>query len=381
MLTDKINKKTVVLYLPSLDIGGAERQVLELTKGLDKSRWNVLILTNFINTVLFSEISNVDGIKFILLEKNNKLVYPFRLLSTLYREKPHIVCSYLLSAQMYTLLVRIFLPRTKFIFCIRDALDYSVYLGAKGKYFRWLIEKSIKLVDHYIFNSVAGRKERSCFPDEKVRVIPNGIDTNKYYPDTSRRYSLRQEAGIGENAPVVGIVSNFSMYKGYETFIMAARNVVEQMPDVHFIAIGNYGTPLGGEMRSLVNELGLSAVFHFLGPRTDVPKLLPGMDILCSSSVTEGFSNSICEGMSSGIPCVVTDVGDSALIVGNTGIVVPVGNPGLLANGILKLLNLSPAERKGLGIESRKRIEENFSVSRMVAETEKVFESLLKWKN
>jgi len=105
------------------------------------------------------------------------------------------------------------------------------------------------------------------------------------------------------------------------------------------------------------------------------------MDILCSSSVTEGFSNSICEGMSSGIPCVVTDVGDSALIVGNTGIVVPVGNPGLLANGILKLLNLSPAERKGLGIESRKRIEENFSVSRMVAETEKVFESLLKWKN
>jgi len=382
MATENIdNSKTIALYLPSIDMGGAERQVLELAKGLDKSRWKVLILTNSINSRLLAEVSNLSDVKIILIDKSNKLVYPLRLLRTLYREKPHIVCAYLLSAQIYSLLVRAFLPKTRFIFSIRDARDYSEFFGFKGIYYRWITEKSAFLIDFYIFNSFAGREKRKCLPDEKVKVIPNGIDTNRFSPNPSSVATLRREAGVGENCLVVGIVSNFSMYKGYDTFIKAAKNVATQMPGVHFIAIGNHDTPLGAQMRGLVNELGLNEVFHFFGSRNDVPQLLPGMDILCSSSVTEGFSNSICEGMSCGVPCIVTDVGDSAVIVGDAGIVVPPSAPDTLAASIIKLLQMPTKERRRLGESARTRIVELFGIPRMVTATEKVYEQLLSSDN
>jgi len=377
MINNEIKNRTIALYLPTLDLGGAEKQVLELAKGLDKSKWRVIIIANRVNPLLNDELAKMAGVKIIQLEKNCALLYLLKLLGLLYREKPCLINAYLVSAQTYTLLLHPFFPKIKVIFSVRDALDYSEYYGQIGIFFKMLLLKSSWLVNYYIFNSFAGRNARSGLPDRKVQVIPNGIDTNRFHPGQSSRTSLRQVAGIGENDTVVGIVGNFSIYKGYDTFIKAARVVADQMPDVHFVTIGDDDTAVGKEMRVLVDDLSLSSVFHFFGLRTDVPSLLPGMDILCSSSVTEGFSNSICEGMASGVPCVVTNVGDSALIIGSTGIVVPAGEPELMAKGILQLLKLSPEERRNLGMRSRNRIEENFFISRMVTETEKVFESLL----
>jgi len=367
----------VALYIPTLDVGGAERQLLELAQGLDKQRWKVLILANSINPIIADELNSKEGLKVVLLNRNNLLLYPFRLLSTLYREKPCIVSSYLLSAQTYTLLVRPLLPKIKVVFSVRDSINYSVYHGATGIFFKMLIEKSSFLVDCYIFNSVAGRKEREGLPDRMVNVIPNGIDTARYCPDQTSRNFLRKETGIEADALVVGIVGNFSQYKGYDTFIRATRIVADCIPTVHFVAIGNHGTFLGKAMRKLVNDQGLDSLFYFMGLRPDVQRLLPGFDVLCSSSVTEGFSNAICEGMACGIPCVVTDVGDSTIIVGDTGIVVPPSDPESLAAGIVKLLRMTPAERRQLGHKARSRIEENFSIPRMVAATEKVYEQLL----
>jgi len=241
-----------------------------------------------------------------------------------------------------------------------------------------LVEQSSPFVDFYIFNSIAGRKQRIELPESKVQVIPNGIDSSKYCPDDSNRSFARQETGIGDNCPIVGIVGNFSLYKDYETFVRAARMVTDRIPNANFVSIGNCDNTIGRSMRSLVNQLGLTTTFHFLGVRKDVHRLLPGFDVFCSSSKSaEGFSNAICEGMASGVPCVVTDVGDAANIVGNTGIVVPPAEPSLLANGIVRLLELSPEERQRLGEAARSRIVEQFSIPRMVAATEKVFEQVL----
>jgi len=367
----------VALYIPSLDVGGAERQLLVLAQGLNKERWNVLILTNSISQSLSDELINKVGLKVVLLKKSNMFFYPFRLLYALYREKPCIISSYLLSAQIYTLLVRPLMPKIKIVFSVRDSTNYSAYHGAMGIFFKMLVEKSPPFVDYYIFNSVAGRKERARLPDKKVHVIPNGIDTHNFHIDHEAYNFLRRETGISDDSLVVGIVGNLSPYKGYDTFIHAARIIANQMPAVHFVSIGNVDTVLGSDMRILVNELDLISSVHFLGQRRDVQRLLPGFDVFCSSSVTEGLSNAICEGMACGVPCVVTNVGDSAVIVGDTGIVVPPSDPENLASGILKLLQLSPEERRRLGVASRSRIVEHFSIQRMVSATEKVYEQLL----
>lgn len=290
---NECSRCVVALFIPALDIGGAERQILELAKGLDKARWDVLILTNYINPFVRTDLF---GLKIVIINKGCKLLYPLQLLATLYREKPSILCVYLVSAQAYALIVRIFVPGIKLVFSIRDAIDYSIYHGRRGRLIRLLLEKSTSFVHRYIFNSVAGRREKSFFPDGKSRVIPNGIDTHHFAPDQFARSYLAREANIDINGQFVGIVANFSIYKGYDVLIHAARKVVSLVPDVHFIAIGNHETALGREMKRLVNELHLASAFHFLGVRTDVNKLLPGIDVICSSSVTEGFSNAICEG-------------------------------------------------------------------------------------
>jgi len=374
---DKIIKRIVAHYIPDLGIGGAERQLIELAKGIDKAMWDTLILTNYINPSLKEELQTTEDIRIVILNKKSKLLYPQQLLMILYREKPHLINAYLLGAQLYTLLVSPFLPKMKVVFSVRDATDYKVYHGFKGKWFRFLVEKSAALVDCYIFNSDAGRKERNGIPDSKVFVIPNGIDTVRFRTDDSARNSMRKELRVGDDVPVVGIVANFSIYKGYDTFIHAAQIVSSHVPDARFVSIGNYDTALGKSMRKLVSELGLTESFHFMGARQDVQRLLPGFDVFCSSSVTEGFSNAICEGMACGVPCVVTDVGDSAVIIGDTGVVVPPQDPTSLAAGIMKLLQLPQEERQRLGVDARLRIEANFSIPRMVTATEKVYYQLL----
>jgi len=377
MINSKNSYRTIALYLPSLDLGGAERQVLELAKGLDKSRWHVIIITNQINTLLNNELANLTGVRIIQLEKNSVLFYPLRLLALLYREKPCILNAYLISSQLYTLLIRLFMPGIKVVFSIRDAKDYAVCFGVKGRIFNKIFRVGTPLVDCYLFNSVAGSRQRNHLPAEKVHVIHNGIDTDRFAPDRSGRENLQSLTGIDKNALVVGIVGSFSQFKDHDNFIRAARIVADQYPDVHFVAVGNCGTLLGMEMQMLVDSLSLSARFHFLGNRNDVNSLLPGFDIFCSSSVSEGFANAICEAMSCEIPCVVTDVGDSAAIVGDTGIVVPPSAPDSLAAGIKKLIRLSPAERRQLGIMARSRIVANFGIPRMVAATEKVYDKVL----
>jgi len=377
MLTNKIKKKTVALYLPSLDIGGAERQVMELAKGLDKSKWQVLILTNWVNPLLTDELVKMTDVRIILLKKSNAMLYPMRLLAILYREKPCILNAYLVSSQMYTLLIRMLVPGIKVVFSIRDAKDCSAYNGVKDSFCMNTLKFGVSLVDIYLFNSEAGRKLRSFLPPEKVHVIRNGIDTARFAPDQSIRAKIQALTGIGDDAIIIGIVGNFSHYKGYDIFIRAAKIVAERVPHCRFVSIGNFNTQLGKEMIELVYKLQLSSLFYFLGSRNDVNRLVPGFDLFCSSSVTEGFSNAICEGMACGIPCVVTDVGDSASIVGNTGIVVPPENPEQLAAAIIRFVHLTGEERKSMGEAARARIEEKFSIARMVRSTEEVYDKLL----
>jgi len=377
MINNEIKNRTIALYLPTLDLGGAERQVLELAKGLDKSKWRVLIIANLVNHLLSDELAKVTDVKIIQLEKTRALLYPLKFLCLLYREKPCILNAYLISSQLYTLLIRMLIPGIKVVFCIRDAKDYSVYHGFKGSFYKSVLKLGVRLVDCYLFNSVAGRKLRSYLPAEKVHVIHNGIDTDRFAPDHSSREKIQALTGIDSNALVIGIVGNFSQYKGYAVFIQAARLVADHVPECRFVSIGNFNTLLGKEMIELVYELGLSSSFHFLGSRNDVNQLVPGFDIFCSSSVTEGFANAICEGMACGVPCVVTDVGDSALIVGNTGIVVPPEDTEQLAKAMLRLVRLSGEERKIMGDSARARIKEKFSITRMVRSTEEVYEQLL----
>lgn len=211
----------------------------------------------------------------------------------------------------------------------------------------------------------------------KILVIPNGADTTAFRPVPEARVSVRKELGLPEGAPLVGLVARFDTPKDHHNFVRAAAILHARLPDVRFVLCGDGITRENPQLAGWIDASGLHSCCYLLGRRQDVPRLTAALDIASSSSFYgEAWPLVVGEAMACGIPCVVTDVGDSALIVGDTGRVVPPKDPEALADAWHELLTMSPGERVRLGLAARRRIEEHFSLSDAVAQYEQLYKKL-----
>jgi glycosyltransferase involved in cell wall biosynthesis len=161
---------------------------------------------------------------------------------------------------------------------------------------------------------------------EKLEVIPNGFDLERVKPDPTARVSVREELGIPADALTVGIAARFHPHKDHRNFVRAAARLHKQMPEIHFLLCGLGITWQNSQLVEWIEAAGVRDRFHLLGLRRDMPRLFAGMDIATTASRSEAFPIAIGEAMACGTPCVVTNVGDSALIVGETGSVVAPGS-------------------------------------------------------
>src|SRR5207244_5800392 len=127
-------------------------------------------------------------------------------------------------------------------------------------------------------------------------------------------------------------------------------------PDARFVLCGKDVTVENEQLRAWIEAAGLADAVHLLGQRDDVPRLMASFDVLVSSSIGEGLPNAIGEAMACGTPCVVTDVGDCATIVGDTGRVVGPSDPGALAGAVVEVLDLPETQRSALGSAARERV-------------------------
>ncbi len=187
---------------------------------------------------------------------------------------------------------------------------------------------------------------------------------------------MRQELGIAKDALIIGLVGRFHPLKDHGNFIDAAARLQSEYPEIHFLLCGDDVTPENTALGQWIAARGIGARCHLLGPRDDIPRINAALDIACSSSYTEGFSNVIGEAMSCGVPCAVTDVGDSALIVGDTGRVVPPKNPRALADAWGELIKMCPEKRSQLGAAARRRIGEKFSLQAIAQRYEELYEAI-----
>lgn len=207
-------------------------------------------------------------------------------------------------------------------------------------------------------------------------TIPNGFDAGIYLPDSDARAGLRRELDLGDEAPIVGMIARYDPMKGHSNFLSAAELLAGQNFDVHFVLVGrgvDGATPVFQRAAKLPC---LAGRIHFLGERQDIPALTAGFDVAVTPSVSEGFANAIGEAMGCGVPCVVTDVGDSAKVVADCGRVVPPGDSSALAQGIADLLQMSSEARRDLGLRARQRVIDEFSISAVAARYEALYESL-----
>ena len=217
---------------------------------------------------------------------------------------------------------------------------------------------------------------------KKMIVIPNGSDLTAFKPDPEARPSVRKELGIQEETPLVGLVARFDSPKDHRTFVRAAALLHARVPEANFVLCGDDITWDNPQLAEWIDAAGVRSCCHLLGRRLDIPRLTAALDVASSSSsYGEAWPLVVGEAMACGVPCVVTDVGDCALIVGDTGRVVPPKDPEALADGWHELLALGSEERAWLGQTARRRMEENFGLLGAVAKYEELYEELAPRRN
>ena len=212
------------------------------------------------------------------------------------------------------------------------------------------------------------------YAGDKLVIIPNGFDVEGFKPDSGARISVQAELGIGQNHPVIGLVARFDPQKDHRTFVDAASILGARLPLARFVLCGDGVTWENQELARWIDDAGIRDRVYLLGRRDDIARLLNAFDVATlSSAYGEGFPNVVGEAMACGVPCVVTDVGDSAWIVGDTGRVVPIRDPKALADSWLALVEAGHQARQALGARARARIVEQFDLDAIAGRYAKLY--------
>lgn len=200
----------------------------------------------------------------------------------------------------------------------------------------------------------------------RMSVIPNGFDVLRFKPDSLARQLLRKEWCLDDNQVLIGHVGRWDAAKDHLGFIKAAGGLANEIEACRFIMLGLNIDENNENLIQAIRDTRCPERFLLLGERSDVPSCLAAIDIFCLSSKTEGFPNVVGEAMACGVPCVVTDVGDASLIVGDTGWVVPKENTPALTDALCAATLMPSTERQALGLQARERILSEFSMNRSV---------------
>lgn len=366
-----LQEMRIMFLTRSLNYGGAERQLAVLSTGLKRRGHDVCVAVFYANGPLQEDLERA-GICVHVLNKLHRwdlVGFIVRLYRVIRDQDPDILHGYLYASNVLLVFLKLFVKRPKIIWGVRTSkMDMSQYDWTA----RMIVSISsvvARYADHIIVNSISGMKFHISkgYPASKTEFIANGIDTNTYQSDMFLREKIRKEWNIGKGVTVIGMVARLDPMKNYETFIDAALLMARQRQDVCFVSIGEGSGPYSDKLHAQGATLESEGRLIWIGARKDMPAVYSAFDILTNSSIAEGFPNVVAEAMSCGLPCVVTDVGDSASILGKHGVVVPPRDPVKLKDAWDQLIVDGSRDRS---TDTRKRIIDNYSVEKMVLRTE-----------
>jgi glycosyltransferase involved in cell wall biosynthesis len=366
----------LVLLVRFLGSGGTERQLCNLATGL-RARGHEISVAVFYRGGSFEGVLDQTGIPVWNLGKKGRWdnFGPARsLVRRLRGSGTEVLYSFLTPPNALAALLRPMLRGVRVVWGVRSCRKEPAQYGRAGRLAMALESGLSRLAHRIITNSEAARVfyVKRGFPAERTVAIPNGIDLDVFTPTGAGRSVWRRRWAVGDGQPLVGMVARLDLLKDHPTFLRAAMLVAQRRPEVRFVCVGEGGADYRGELESLAGQCGLTGRFHWAGGLADVAGVFRALDLHVLASCSEGFPNVVAEAMACGVPNVVTDVGDSARIVGDTGLVVRPGDPGALADAILSSLEQphDPATLRG-------RMEASFGLDRMVARTESELFGLL----
>jgi len=369
---------TLVHLITELNVGGAEQMLFKLLSLLDKKKFRCIVISMTDEGFVGEKIIE-SGIKLFTL--GMRLGRPtirgfMSLCYLLKKESVDILQTWLYHADLLGLVAGKISGVKNIVWNIRCSdMELRNY-----NFLTTLVVRANSLLspipDAIIVNSVEGKKihEKLGYNLKKTFIIPNGFDTDIFIPDESAKERLLHQLELPENSILIGLVARFDPMKDHENFLKAASIASAHNNRLHFVLVGEGVNINNRDLMSSIQKKGLLGKISLLGLRFDINSIVPAFDIaVSSSSYGEGFSNAIGEAMACGVPCVVTDIGDSALIVADTGKVVPPRSPNQFAEALLEMIAIPEARRKKLGMEGRTRIKSLFSIDKIAFQYENLY--------
>lgn len=346
----------VLHIIGSLETGGAETalaRICQATHALDlEHRILVLSRTGPIEGEL-----QVAGIP-ILAPR----VRPSDLACLVAGWRPHVVQGWMYHGSLAALVLRsVVFPSASLAWNIRCGLDTPGQYRRSTRGLIRLLAKLSHIPDAILYNAVSARvgHEKAGYARDRGEVIPNGFNLEIFRPAPVSRQELRSELGLPEEARIIGLVARFHTEKNPGLFLRALSRLPAH---VHGLMAGPGMVLENPDLANQIQALGLPGRVHLMGERRDLPRIMAGLDLAVSASWNEGFSNVLGEAQACGVPCVATEVGDSGLLIGGLGRLVPPGEDEAMIQAIVDLLGLPQEERSALGRRCRQRMEDSFGL-------------------
>ena len=383
---DMTGQVSVTHIITGLETGGAETMLLRLLQFTDREKFPSRVISITGNGPVGKQIEAL-GLPVFALGMNpaKPSIADFsRLIRELKSNPPAVIQTWMYHADLIGGLAGCFVPHVKTVWGIHNStLDKSTSKRSTRAIVRVNAFLSRFIPARIIACSRVAQKihvERGYKADRMV-FIPNGFDLDDFRPDADARSKLRAELGIPPAAPVAGLAARFDPQKDHATFFKAARDMVASLPDLHLILCGDGITPDNPELAAMMAGFDRPENIHLLGRRADMKAIYPAWDTaVLSSSYGEAFPLVIGEAMACGIPCVGTDVGDTAELIGLTGLTVPPREPGQLAEAVVNMLSMPEGERLELGRKARERILNNFEIRKIAGLYEKIWSQVTEAK-
>lgn len=368
--------KRILHMITDLPVGGAERVLHHLLSRLDRAAFESAVLCLGEGGPMAEPIRKL-GVQVFMAGRSLR-----RLHQSTTSFKPDLIQGWMYHGNVASLIEQVRLPgHTPMIWNIRHSLldpglekRFTAMLIRAGA---WFSSRPARI----IFNSKSAAEQHRIFGynSDRFVVIPNGFDTDSFKPDPAANKSICLELGLEENTPLIGCFARFHPMKDHTTFLNAASLLLRSGLRANFVLAGSGADDANPVLSHQIADCRIGGQVRCLGLRHDMSRLNAALDIATnSSSFGESFPNAIGEAMACGVPCVATDIGDSAELIGDTGIAVPPRNAEALASAWRDLLERGSEERHKLGMRARARIISHFSLDLMVTRYRELYEETLK---
>lgn len=373
----------ILHIIAGLDNGGAEAVLFRL---INKTHSQVThSVVSFLGQGIYeSRLRNIGvSVDHLGLSKTNFTTKFYTLVKQIKKINPDIIQTWMYHANLFGGIAGKIAGNYPVVW----GIHHSNLSKENNKYLTRMIAKFSAKISYFVPSAIISCSENAAlihqnigYHKKKFHIIPNGYDMDCFQPNYKHRYSLREKWKISGDEFLIGLIGRWDAQKDHHNLIQAISLLNQK--NVRCVFVGPDICQENSDLVGLLEKYNIGNKIMLLGPRNDIPDIMNALDLHVLSSVGEAFPNVVAEAMACGTPCVVTDVGDAAYIVGDTGWVVPAKDPVKLAHAIENAQStLKERGRDTLGLRCRKRIQDNFSIDTVADSYMTTWKQTIKSKN